>query len=222
MEVEAGRRRANHRFGCHRVARTVSAAPVFDARVDPDDSAGHGGDGAARRDRLAHAALAVGVAAAGTHCRGGPDGSSVLVYRIGRAGRRRPRAAPTVDLDRAVRRRRRRAAGGVAWRPMVVARRLGIGGAVVPAVRRPGGEPVGRLLPHRADRVESADCRTAARSDGSGHRRRDAEAGQGPRQGHRGAGRHQRRGVGVQTPRRAGLPAAGLVSPPIRRPGCRR
>ena len=37
-----------------------------------------------------------------------------------------------------------------------------------------------------------------ARSDGSGHRRRDAEAGQGPRHGHRGAGQHQRRGVGVR------------------------
>ena len=86
MEVEAARRRANHRFGCHRVARTVPASPVFDARVDPDDSAGHGGGGAAGRDRLADAALAVGVAAVGIRCRGGPDGSSELVYRIGIVG----------------------------------------------------------------------------------------------------------------------------------------
>ena len=45
-------------------------------------------------------------------------------------------------------------------------------------------------------------------------------AGQGPRQGRRGAGQHQRRGVGVQTPRRTRLPAAGLVAtnPPPRLP----
>ncbi len=51
---------------------------------------------------------------------------------------------------------------------------------------------------------------------------RDAAAAQDPDQGHRGAGRHQRRGVGFQAPRRAGLPAAGLVRHQPAAAGCRR
>ena len=86
-----------------------------------------------------------------------------------------------------------------------------------------GAEPVGRLLPHRADRVEPADRGTAARPDRPGHRDRDA-AGSAtiPAEGHRGAGQHQRRGVGFQAPRRAGLPSAGLVRHQSRRRSCRR
>ena len=73
------------------------------------------------------------------------------------------------------------AAAGVlvaGWRgsPLVAARRVGVGAAAESAVCGVGAESVGRLLPHRADRVESADRRPAARSDGSGRRDRDAEA----------------------------------------------
>ena len=42
--------------------------------------------------------------------------------------------------------------------------------AAVPAVLGAGAEPVGRLLPHRAERMEPADRGTAARPDGHGSR----------------------------------------------------
>ena len=53
------------------------------------------------------------------------------------------------------------------WRSaaLVAARRIAAGRAAVSAQRGTGAQPVGRLLPHRADRVEPAHRRPAARPD---------------------------------------------------------
>ena len=94
---------------------------------------------------------------------------------------------------------------------MVAAWRHRDGTAAEPAVRRARPESVGRLLPHRADRMEPADGRAAAGPDRRGHRDGDAARAKDSAERHGGLGRHQRRGIGFPAPRRARLSAAGLV-----------
>ena len=74
-----------------------------------------------------------------------------------------------------------------------------------------GSEHLGRVLPHRAGRLEPADRWTAARRNGPGHHRRDADGGDRavPRQ--RGEGGHPRHRVGVQAPNRTRLPSTEVV-----------
>ena len=69
-----------------------------------------------------------------------------------------------------------------------------------------------RLLPDGPDRVESADRRTAARSDRSGHGRRRcrSRAGFRPRAPWC-RSTHRRCGIELQASRRAGVPATGVV-----------
>ena len=163
-----------------------------------------------RRGQSAQRTLAGALAAVGADRRRRPCRVGLLVRRLARA-LRQPRTACAVDLDRTDRLRRGGPGCGLARSAVVAARCLGGGGAAQPAQRRARAESVGRLLPHRANRVEPVDRRTAAGPDRSGHRDRHAAAAQDPAEGHRGAGRHQRRGIGFQAPRRAGLSPAGLV-----------
>ena len=111
---------------------------------------------------------------------------------------------------------------GLARGAVVAARRLAGGGAAVPAQRRARVEPVGRLLPHRADRMESVDRRAAARPDRSGHRDRHADTAHRFRRRARwcrsvSATRHRVSGTAASwsTSRRPG-------TRPTRRRGCRR
>ena len=98
--------------------------------------------------------------------------------RLGGHGRRQqPCAARVVGLDRVVRARLRGAGVGLE-RGAVVAAQRSLCWRCRCACCRPAlmVNTLGRLLPHRADRVESADRRAAAGPDRSGHGRRDAEA----------------------------------------------
>ena len=113
---------------------------------------------------------------------GRPGRVGVLVRRLPGAVRQ-PRPACAVDLGRAHRFRGSGAGGRLARRAVVAARRVGAGAAAEPAVRRAGTESVGRLLPHRADRMEPADGRTAARPDRPGHRDGHAETAEIPPKG---------------------------------------
>ena len=97
--------------------------------------------------------------------------------------------------------------GATWWRRGVCGR----GGAAVLGMCRIRAEPVDRVLPHCADRVESVDRRPAARSDGSGDRVGVAAPTPDSSERHGGAGADQRHRVGLQASRRAGLPATGLV-----------
>ena len=105
---------------------------------------------------------------------GGALAASAYWYVASQGLSDNPAPACAVGLDRSHRLRGGGPGGRLAQRAVVAARRLAGGAAAEPAVRRAGAEPVGRLLPHRADRMEPADRRAAARPDRPGHRDRDA------------------------------------------------
>ena len=159
--------------------------------------------------RAAQPPLAAGV----TAHRGGAgpcaDRGDVLEHLLQRPVRRTC-AAVAVGLGDADRTGRRSRRSGLAFGRAVAAHRLAAGRADVGAVRRADAEPVGRLLPHRADRLGSADRRSAARSDRSRHRRENGCGQIGSGQGQGGAGEHHR-AVEVQAPRRVRVPAARLL-----------
>ena len=156
------------------LTRAVAPSPVTDARLAPDDGPGHRRRGAGGRDRLGHPALALVWLPWAALCRGRARGGGVLVRRIGRI-RGKPRARRALGLGRAA-----GVAAGVlvaGWRGARWWRR-GVSALAVPLCLlccRAGVEPVGRLLPHRADRMEPAHRGPAARSDGSGDGGGDAE-----------------------------------------------
>ena len=134
----------------------------------------------------------------------------LLVRRLPGAGRQ-PRAARAVDLDRADRLRGGGPGGRLArarwWRRGVslaalplcllcAALALNLWVGYFPTVQTAWNQLTAGPLPDQTDQVTVMAMQQAA---------------QDPAEGHRGAGRHQRRGIGFQAPRRAGLPAAGLV-----------
>ncbi len=161
-------------------------------------------------DRLAQPALAAGVAAHRGGPRRGAVGRGVLVHLLGGAGGR-PGSEVAVDLDRRRGHLRGRPGGRLARCPVVAAQRGGGRVSAVHPVCRAGPEPVGGLLPHRPDRVEPADRRAAARSDRPDHRGGDAAGAPDSGQGTVVPGDDQPGRVGIQAPRRARVPAAGLV-----------
>ncbi len=100
---------------------------------------------------------------------------------------------------------------GLARRTLVATHHVGAGDPALRVVHRADAQSVGGLLPHRADRLEPADRRSAARSDRPRHRDRDGGPPQHSGHRHRRVGDHPRRRVALQAPQRVGLPAAGVL-----------
>src|SRR6516162_10080569 len=113
---------------------------------------------------MAQATLAR-LGAPGRAGRGGVgDGNVVLVHHVDRRGRG-PGTGVPVALDSDERTRGRGAVARMARCALVATRLGGAFGTPVRVVRGPGRERLGRLFPHRAGRVGSADIAAPARPD---------------------------------------------------------
>ena len=138
---------------------------LVDARLGARHGPGRHRDGAAAGGRLAIAPLA-GCCGCRWRQPSGPRWPAWAHWYITADGLADDPAPRLLWWWIALERSRRGDRGpGLAQRTLVAARRIAAGRAAVSAQHRTGAQPMGRLLPHRADRVEPAHRRSAARPD---------------------------------------------------------
>ncbi|COX18161.1 Uncharacterised protein [Mycobacterium tuberculosis] len=135
-----------------------------------------------------------------------------LVCHRQRPGQRTA-AEHAVDLGRVDRRGGDGVDPGLAQRAVVAPRRVAAGRAPLSAQRDLDAQPVGWLLPDRADRVEPAHLRPVARPGRSGRCCRTGAQWGAAVARHLVASGDPFRRITLQASRRTGVPAAGLVRP---------